>query len=144
MMNEPILDTEIIPDESLACLKAYADPNRLRIFHLLLQGESCNAYLNEALGLSPNLLSHHLRVLREAGLICDRRDSVDARWIYYRVDEEGLNRWYRWLATFFDPAQLERQREVCGPEHQQRQEASLIAPLVDELEVAPAFQEQIS
>lgn len=144
MMVKRKLDADIIPEEILSCLKACADPNRLRIFSLLLQGESCNAFLNEALGMAPNLLSHHLRVLREAGLIRDRRDSVDARWIYYSVDKAGLTRWYRWLANFFDPAQLEMQREVCGPEHQQRQEASLIAPLADELEDARAFQEQNS
>ncbi|MFW6182789.1 MAG: hypothetical protein ACOC8X_03260 [Chloroflexota bacterium] len=57
--------------------------------------------------------------------------------------EEGLTRWCRWLAEFFDPAQLATQREVCGPEHQQ-QAASLIAPLHGELEDARAFQEQDS
>lgn len=144
MMGEPKLDVDVIPEEILSCMKACADPNRLRIFGLLLQGESCNAFLNEALGLAPNLLSHHLRVLREAGLVRDRRDSVDARWIYYSVDEKGLQRWYRWLTDFFDPAQLATQQEVCGPEYQQQQEASLLKPLADELENAPAFQEQNS
>ena len=144
MMGEPKLDTDVVPEEILSCMKACADPNRLRIFNLLLQGESCNAFLNEALGLAPNLLSHHLRVLREAGLIRDRRDSVDARWIYYSVDERGLQRWYRWLTSFFDPAQLATQQEVCGPEYQQQQEASLIKPLADELEDAPALQERNS
>lgn len=134
MMVEQKVDADVIPEEILSCMKVCADPNRLRIFGLLLQGESCNAFLNEALGLAPNLLSHHLRVLREAGLIRDRRDSVDGRWIYYSVDEETLARWYGWLADFFDPAQLAMQQEVCGPEHQQRQDASLIAPLAYELE----------
>lgn len=142
-MAEPEQDViDVIPEEVISCLKACADPNRLRIFGLLLQGESCNAFLNEALGLAPNLLSHHLRVLREAGLIRDRRNGVDARWIYYSVDEEGLTRWYRWLADFFNPAQLATQREVCGPEHQQRQEASLIATFHGEAEDARTFQEQ--
>jgi ArsR family transcriptional regulator, arsenate/arsenite/antimonite-responsive transcriptional repressor len=57
-----------------------------RIFAVLLQGDSCNARLHKRLGLSPNLLSHHLSVLRQAGLITDQRDTVDARWIYYTVD----------------------------------------------------------
>lgn len=133
-MVELTFDADRIPDEILSCLKACADPNRLRIFALLLQGESCNAFLNEALGLSPNLLSHHLRVLREAGLIQDRRDSVDARWIYYSVDEAALTRWYRWLVTFFDPAQLEGQREVCGPENKRQERMSLLSSLGREAE----------
>jgi ArsR family transcriptional regulator, arsenate/arsenite/antimonite-responsive transcriptional repressor len=131
-----------IPDEVLAQLKACADPNRLRIFALLLEGESCNGVLNEALGLAPNLLSHHLRVLREAGLIRDRRDSVDARWIYYSVDEAALTRWYRWLLTFFNPGQLAAQREVCGPEQRQRQESALIKPLAPELNEERYLAEQ--
>lgn len=132
-MDKSTLAPRVIPDDILACLRACADPNRLRIFALLLKGESCHGILNETLGLAPNLLSHHLRVLREAGLIQDRRDSVDARWIYYSVDEAALSRWYRWLLTFFDPAQLAAQREVCGPEQRQRQESALIKPLAPEL-----------
>lgn len=97
-------------------LKALADPNRLRIFATLIQGDSCNARLNEQLGLAPNLLSHHLRALREAGLVRDRRDEIDARWIYYTVDRKALKKWYAWLKTFLDPEQLRERPEVCGPE----------------------------
>jgi ArsR family transcriptional regulator len=52
-------------------LKVLADPNRLRIFATLIQGDSCNARLNEQLSLAPNLLSHHLRTLYEARLVRD-------------------------------------------------------------------------
>lgn len=141
-MDKMTADLHHLPEDVLSCLKACADPNRLRIFALLLQGESCNGMLNETLGLAPNLLSHHLRVLREAGLIQDRRDSVDARWIYYRVDEAALTRWYQWLRVFFDPAQLERQREVCGPEQRQREESTLIRPLDPDRDSEPQFVEQ--
>jgi ArsR family transcriptional regulator, arsenate/arsenite/antimonite-responsive transcriptional repressor len=140
-MDKMTIDPHALPDDILSCLKACADPNRLRIFALLLQGESCNGMLNESLGLAPNLLSHHLRVLREAGLIQDRRDSVDARWIYYSVDEAALARWYEWLRVFFDPAQLERQRDVCGPEQQQRDERPLIRPLARVRDSEPQLAE---
>lgn len=141
-MDKSTLGARAIPDDILTCLKACADPNRLRIFALLLEGESCNGVLNEALGLAPNLLSHHLRVLRETGLIRDRRDSVDARWIYYSVDEAALARWYQWLLAFFDPAQLETQRDVCGPEQRQREESTLIKPLAPELDEELHLAEQ--
>jgi ArsR family transcriptional regulator len=98
-------------------LKALADPNRLRIFEILMQGDACNGHLNEQLGLAPNLLSHHLSVLRKAGLVTDRRDAVDARWIYYAVNREALLTWYGWLTTFFHPARLNVQPNVCGPEY---------------------------
>lgn len=107
---------EISP-EVCQILKALADPNRLRIFEILLQGDACNGHLNEQLGLAPNLLSHHLGVLRKAGLVTDRRDAVDARWIYYTVNREVVSAWHGWLTTFFDPARLKAQPNVCGPEY---------------------------
>jgi len=97
-------------------LRALADPNRLRIFELLMQGDSCNCELNEKLGMPPNLLSHHLRVLREAGLISSRRDIADSRWIYYSVDREAVAYWRQWFARFFDPARIRKRAVLCGPE----------------------------
>ncbi|MFW6063931.1 MAG: ArsR/SmtB family transcription factor, partial [Chloroflexota bacterium] len=85
-MNERIPQDDTTLDEVAAVLKALGEPNRLRILDELMKGDTCNAELNEALGLSPNLLSHHLRVLSEAGLVTSRRDRIDGRWIYYTVD----------------------------------------------------------
>ena len=48
-------------------LKVLAEPNRLRIVDLLMEGVQCNCELSGALGMAPNLISHHLRVLREVG-----------------------------------------------------------------------------
>lgn len=104
--------------EIAALLKALSDQNRLKILDVLMQGVSCNCELNDQLGLPPNLLSHHLRVLREAGLVTSRRDAIDGRWIYYEVDPEAISRWQKWLADFLDPARLQ-ERQLCGPEGQQ-------------------------
>jgi ArsR family transcriptional regulator len=98
-------------------LKALSEPNRLRIFAELMTGDSCNCELKEKLGLPPNLLSHHLRVLSEAGLVNTRRDLVDARWIYYSIDREAAARWQKWFGEFLDPAHIE-EGPVCGPEGQ--------------------------
>jgi ArsR family transcriptional regulator len=95
--------------------KALSDPNRLRILDTLMQGVSCNGELNDRLGLPPNLLSHHLRVLKKAGLITSRRDAVDGRWIYYAVDHATVARWRGWFNTFLDPARTQP-RCLCGPE----------------------------
>jgi len=99
-------------------LKALGDSNRLRIFAELMRGDTCNNELRDNLGLPPNLLSHHLRVLSEAGLVSSRRDSIDGRWIYYSVDREAAGRWQAWFAEFLDPARIQ-ERIVCGPEGQQ-------------------------
>jgi len=116
--NREISPAEHPPDriKVLQVLRALADPNRLRIFELLMQGDSCNCELNEKLGMPPNLLSHHLRILREAGLIRSRRDVVDSRWIYYSVDREAVARWRQWFAWFLDPARVRKRAVLCGPE----------------------------
>lgn len=104
-------------DEIASLLKALGEPNRLRIFSELMKGDTCNAELKEILGLAPNLLSHHLRVLSDTGLITSRRDRIDGRWIYYSVDREAAARWQSWFSTLLDPARI-RERTVCGPEGQ--------------------------
>lgn len=119
MVDPPFMDEQNLP-EAAAVLKALADPNRLRIFSLLMQGDSCNGELNERLGLPPNLLSHHLRVLRQAGLVRSRHDAVDARWIYYTVDREAAQRWQTWLNELLNPARIQKRLCLCGPEGQQQ------------------------
>ncbi len=103
--------------EMTAVLKALAEPNRMRIFAELMQGDSCNCELQERLGLAPNLLSHHFRILEKAGLVHSRRDRIDGRWIYYSVDRAAATRWHTWFNHFLDPARIQ-ERPVCGPEGQ--------------------------
>ncbi len=94
-------------------------------FSLLMQGDSCNGELNERLGLPPNLLSHHLRVLREVGLVRSRHDAVDARWIYYTVEREAAQRWQMWFSHLLNPTRIEARQCLCGPEGQQRESLPL-------------------
>ena len=70
--------------------KAIGDPTRLRLLSLIASdeaGEACVCDLTDAFRLNGPTISHHLNVLREAGLIAaDRRGT----WIYYRIDPDGL------------------------------------------------------
>jgi ArsR family transcriptional regulator len=70
--------------------KAMGDPVRLRLLSLIAShdgGEACVCDLSEVFELSGPTISHHLKVLREAGLITgDRRGT----WIYYRVRPDAL------------------------------------------------------
>jgi len=102
---------------AMTILKTLAEKNRLRIFAELMAGDSCNRALQEKLRLAPNLLSHHLRVLSQAGLVNSRRDQIDGRWIYYSVDRETAARWQNWFNDFLDPSRIQ-ERTVCGPEGQ--------------------------
>lgn len=97
-------------------LRVLAEPKRLLIFHLLMEGVQCNCELGEALEMSPNLISHHLRVLREAGLVDSERDPFDARWVYYSVNLDTLAALNRAFGAFFDPARVQPRRLTCGPQ----------------------------
>jgi len=107
---------EVALDEVALVMKALADPNRLRILARLMQGDSCNCELAEQLGMPSSLLSHHMRILRQAGLVRSRRDAVDARWIYCAVDRSAVTRWRNWLHAFLDPARIQERAVLCGPE----------------------------
>jgi ArsR family transcriptional regulator, arsenate/arsenite/antimonite-responsive transcriptional repressor len=97
-------------------LKVLAEPKRLLILHLLMEGVQCNCELGEALDMPPNLISHHLRALREAGLITAERDLLDARWIYYSINRPALDSVNSIVGAFFDPARIKPRRPVCGPQ----------------------------
>lgn len=84
----------------LPLLKLMSEPNRLRIFALLTSGERCVCEIEEAVSLPQNLVSHHLGVLREAGLIRARREG---RWIHYSIDRAALGRIYPAVCRLFNP-----------------------------------------
>ena len=71
-------------------LKALADPVRLRLMSLVASrpgGEACVCDLNEAFDLSQPTISHHLKVLHEAGLLDRDKRGV---WVYYRARADAL------------------------------------------------------
>ena len=69
-------------DDSARLFKALMHPTRLEILELLRDGEACVCHLEAALGLRQAYISQQLSVLREAGLVQDRRDGWNS---YYRV-----------------------------------------------------------
>ena len=71
-------------------LKALADPVRLRLMSLVAAhegGEACVCDLTDAFDLSQPTISHHLKVLHDAGLLDREKRGV---WVYYRVQTEAL------------------------------------------------------
>ncbi len=67
--------------------RALAEPTRLEIIDALRRGERCVCELTDSLGIAQPLLSFHLKTLRDAGLLRDRRDG---RWAYYSLDAESF------------------------------------------------------
>lgn len=98
-------------------LKVLAEPKRLLIFNLLMEGVQCNCELGDFLQMPPNLISHHLGKLRAAGLVDVERDAVDSRWIHYSVNLAALAELNAVLGTFFDPSRIKPRRATCGPKN---------------------------
>lgn len=69
--------------------KALSEPNRLKLLKLLLEHELCVCEMVEVLNISQPLVSQHLKILKTAGLVTERRDG---KWVYYRTDETALNK----------------------------------------------------
>lgn len=68
--------------------RALGDETRLRLLELLREGEQCVCDLTDALRTPQPLLSFHLRTLKDAGLVTDRREG---RWVYYALAPRGLD-----------------------------------------------------
>lgn len=72
---------------ALRPLKALGDERRLRILMQLAGGEHCVCDLTDALDTGQSLLSFHLKTLKDAGLVIDRRAG---RWVHYSISAAGL------------------------------------------------------
>ena len=84
LMNE--IDEED-PTSEIDIFKAVADPCRLRILKLLREGELCVCEIMTALNTRQSSTSHHLSVLKDAGLVKERRDG---KWSYYRLSDGAV------------------------------------------------------
>ena len=85
---------QIKPRETVARLEnaaewfhALSDETRLEIMAMLSGGERCVCELMDALDVAQSRLSFHLRVLKEAGIVVDRKDG---RWVHYSLNPERL------------------------------------------------------
>jgi len=104
-----------VTDAAARLLKLLADPTRRRLFLKLTEGETCNCELADGLGLAQNLVSHHIRQLREAGFVHERRDTADARWIYYRLNTDTLGAAWQSLDALLNPAHIGERAPACPP-----------------------------
>ena len=117
VVRRPLEPAALVTRDFLVALKALADETRLRIFVLLTRQESCVCEIEDMLNLSQSLVSNHLAVLRQAGLVKARRDAEDARWIFYRADPEAAaalrQKWATLLEVKPAPGDRRRAEDVC-------------------------------
>lgn len=90
--------------------RALADDTRLRILRHLAAGECCVCDLTAELGVAQSLLSFHLRVLKESGLIRDRREG---RWAYYALDTAAVRSAGESLLALVRPPAPRRRGRRC-------------------------------
>lgn len=74
-------------DNLLNILKTLGEGARLDIVLLLASGEKCVCEIFENLELPQNLASHHLGILRQSGLIVNRREG---KWVYYSLNRKNI------------------------------------------------------
>jgi ArsR family transcriptional regulator len=79
----PALDLE----RASRLFHALSDETRLEIVRCLAGGERCVCELTDDLAAAQSRLSFHLKTLREAGLVTDRKDG---RWVYYTLNRDSL------------------------------------------------------
>jgi ArsR family transcriptional regulator, arsenate/arsenite/antimonite-responsive transcriptional repressor len=101
----------VLSATDLQALQVLAEPNRARIVELLGHGEHCVCDVGGALELSSALVSHHLRVLRAAGLVGERRDG---RWVHYALDVERLARLRAALVMLLTPTEAAAVACACS------------------------------
>lgn len=112
--------------KSAQWLKIICEPNRLMLLEKIIEGIHCNCELGQALQIAPNLISHHLSVLREAGLITAERDPVDNRWVYYSINPIRMDELQAFFAEFFNKDRIQPRGATCGPQITEEQRQSLL------------------
>jgi ArsR family transcriptional regulator, arsenate/arsenite/antimonite-responsive transcriptional repressor len=90
---------------------ALSDETRLSILQRLRFGERCVCDLTDALDAAQSRLSFHLKVLKDAGLVTDRREG---RWMYYTLNPEALGEIAELVESLASaPSPAERKRDCC-------------------------------
>jgi len=81
------ISTATDADRAMTLFHALSDATRLGILDMLKDGEKCVCELQDELDAAQSRLSFHLRVLKEAGLVTDRKEG---RWMYYTIAPDAL------------------------------------------------------
>jgi ArsR family transcriptional regulator len=96
-------------DRAIELFHALSDETRLEIIELLRQGERCVCELTDTLDAAQSRLSFHLRVLKDAGIVRDRKDG---RWVHYELDPEAFEE-VETLVAAMKPHAVRRSEPCC-------------------------------
>ena len=93
-----------------ALFHALSDETRLEIIQRLLSGAKCVCDLTNALDAAQSRLSFHLKTLRDAGIVNDRKAG---RWVYYSLDRDAFGE-LEDLVKSIKPTKVSLPIECCG------------------------------
>lgn len=97
--------------ENAKVFKAFCDENRLRILELLRSGEKCACKLLEELHISQSTLSHHMKLLCDAGVVQGRKEG---KWVHYSIDTQGAEKAVDLLKEQLKVnARIETEKTIC-------------------------------
>jgi ArsR family transcriptional regulator len=97
-------------ERAIELFHALSDETRLEIIELLRRGERCVCELTDSLDAAQSRLSFHLRVLKDAGVVRDRKNG---RWVYYELDSEVFEEMEVLISTM-KPRALRRTESCCA------------------------------
>ena len=97
-------------ERAIELFHALSDETRLEIVELLRKGERCVCELTDTLDAAQSRLSFHLRVLKDAGIVRDRKDG---RWVYYELDPEAFEE-VETLVAGMKPRAVSRSEACCA------------------------------
>ncbi len=105
-----VVATHSRAERAIELFHALSDETRLEIVELLRNGERCVCELTDTLDAAQSRLSFHLRVLKDAGIVRDRKEG---RWVYYELDPEAFEE-VEILVSAMKPRALPRSEASCA------------------------------
>ena len=88
-----------------AMFKAFGDENRIQILQLLKDGEKCACHLLEEMNITQPTLSHHMKLLCDAGIVTGRKEG---KWMHYSISEKGLREMEEYLTQLIPEKKSEK------------------------------------
>lgn len=93
-----------------AMFKAFSDENRLQILQKLQGGERCACHLLEEMHITQPTLSHHMKILCDAGIVVGRKEG---KWMHYSISDEGMETVRQCLEQIAKPSDIAKDKSCC-------------------------------
>ena len=90
--------------------KAFCDENRLRILQMLQNGERCACHLLEEMQITQPTLSHHMKILCDAGVVVGRKEG---KWMHYSISDEGIETVRQYLEQIGKASNTVNEKSCC-------------------------------